>query len=304
MKMCRGDVCLDTWWEGGVLLMNDRQWMMGALPGGAGPWAMPWGPGNMPVSHALRDASLVGYCSEWVLSSPGCPRGASRGSGWSTVGLARILIEGHGCWKPHIYSVFLVKNADEKEHLILWRLHTPALSDDFFFLFLLTAQQITHFPLCFQRMWRKFLLFFPVCSRLLCFLSSALALAFSAIGATETMTGTKSLCYLLFIWKCSLLRICVCWLAVHRSMFICACLHEWLLILVFPFFRKAQAAGPLFFLFHSQINIFPCANPDFNFPFLYAVSSQLAHKSYSSIFFFFFAPFRNREYWNSLEWII
>lgn len=39
------------------------------------------------------------------------------------------------------------------------------------------------------------------------FFSSALVLACAATGAAETVTGTLSFSYLLFIWKCSLLSV-------------------------------------------------------------------------------------------------
>lgn len=42
------------------------------------------------------------------------------------------------------------------------------------------------------------------------FFFSALVLAYTATGAAETVTGTLSFCYLLFIWKCLLLSVCVC----------------------------------------------------------------------------------------------
>lgn len=150
--------------------------------------------------------------------------------------------------------------------------------------------------------------FFPyvLTTSLFSLLCSALALAFSAIGAAETVTGTKSLCYLLFIWKCLLLRICVCWLAVHRSMFICACLHEWLLYWYF-LFQESKAGHVLkllilcfFFVilestfFHGQSQTstslsstwFPLSSP-----------INVTH-------FHFFWHFQNPKHWNSLERMI
>lgn len=100
------------------------------------------------------------------------------------------------------------------------------------------------------------------------FFSSALVLACAATGAAETVTGTLSFCYLLFIWKC-FASVCVCWLAVHSSLFICAYLHDWLVMLVFSFQDGGESDGlTMLFLFWILKSIIsPHIKADFQFLF-------------------------------------
>lgn len=68
------------------------------------------------------------------------------------------------------------------------------------------------------------------------FSSSALVLACAAAtGAAETLTGTLSFCYLLFIWKCSLLSVSVDWPSVAVCSSVRICMNGWLCCWVFFF---------------------------------------------------------------------
>lgn len=79
------------------------------------------------------------------------------------------------------------------------------------------------------------------------FFSSALVLACAATGAAETVTGIHS--FLLPAVQLDLLAsVCVCRLAVHCSLFICAYLHEWLVMLVYFLFREGEEERDV----HSQ----------------------------------------------------
>lgn len=76
------------------------------------------------------------------------------------------------------------------------------------------------------------------------------ALPCAATGAAETVTGTLSFCYLLFIWKCLLLSVCGDWLSiavcssVHIYMNGCSC---WYFLLGMRRQTHIHNADPLFF---------------------------------------------------------
>lgn len=89
-----------------------------------------------------------------------------------------------------------------------------------------------------------------------CLFSSPL-LSFSPALQQELLKPWQVLflfCYLLFIWKC-FASVCVCWLAVHSSLFICAYLHEWLVMLVFSF-QEGEASHTLTTPIHTFLKAF------------------------------------------------
>lgn len=90
---------------------------------------------------------------------------------------------------------------------------------------------------------------FPSTHNLSVFFSPALVLAGAATGAAETVTGTLSFCYLLFIWKCLFLPVCGDWLSIAQSVRLC--IFTWMAarVGVFLWGRRSETFYFYFFSF-------------------------------------------------------
>ena len=140
----------------------------------------------------------------------------------------------------------------------------------------------------FSNKWNVALCLHPVCSQPVSFSSSPLLLSSPALQqellkpwqvlffffATCCSFGSARFCLCLSVCLSVCVSVClsVDWPSM-AGLFICAYLHEWLVMLVFfPIFRKEEKshecthnAHPLLFIFNSQINSSPDVLTDFNF---------------------------------------